>query len=120
MGAQVSTEQILHWNPDIILVHHSGSEPVPTVSVEDVLSEPALEPTNAVKNRKVYYTQGMISGWEHPRLFTEILYMAKLFHPDKFQDIDVEKEGDEIFKRFYGVDGLWTELSEKCGYYSWE
>jgi iron complex transport system substrate-binding protein len=120
LGAQVSIEQILHWNPDIILVHHSGSKSVPTVSVEDVLSEPALEPTNAVRNCKVCYTPGMISGWEHPRLFAEILYMAKLFHPDKFKDMDVEKEGNEIFKRFYGVNGLWTELSEKCGYYKWE
>lgn len=121
-GAKVSTEQILDWNPDVILVHRSGSKKAPkaSVSIEKVISEPALKLTNAVKNGRVYYTPGMICGWDHPRLFTEILYMAKLFYPDRFKELDVAKEADKIFKRFYGVGGLWEKLSKRCGYYEWE
>ena len=114
-AAEVSKEQVIAWNPDIILIHH-GSWEWPPVSVEDVLSDPDLQTVDAVKNHKVYYTLGMIYGWEHPRVFTELLYMAKRFHPDKFEDLDGEEEGNEIFKRFYGVDGLWTELGKECGY----
>jgi len=38
--------------------------------------------------------------------------MAALFYPDKFSDLDVEEECNEIFKEFYGVDGLWTWIVE--------
>ena len=114
MGTEVSIEQIIEWNPDIILIMHGSKKSTPTI--EDVLSDPRLQTINAVKNRKVYYTLGMCSGWDHPRVFTEMLYMAKRSHPDKFEDLDVEKEGNEIFERFYGVDGLWTEFATNIGF----
>ena len=108
-----SIEQIVKWNPDIILIH--GSPKTSTVR-EDILSDPGLPTVNAVKNRKVYYTLGPSSSWDFARVFTECFYMAKLFHPEKFENLDLEKEGNEIFKRFYGADGLWTELKEEGGY----
>ena len=114
-STMVSIEQIVAWNPDIFLIHH-GSSRASTPTVEDVLSDPRLQSINAVKNRKVYYTLGMWYGWEYPRVLTETLYMAKYMHPDKFEDLDLEKKGNEIFERFYGVDGLWTELGTECGY----
>jgi iron complex transport system substrate-binding protein len=58
----------------------------------------------------------MCCGWDHPRVFTEMMYMAKRCHPDKFEDLDVEKEGNEIFERFYGLDGLWTEFATNIGF----
>ncbi len=46
--------------------------------------------------------------------------MAKLFHPDKFADLYVEKEGNEILKMADGVDGLYTEMAELCDLYRWD
>ena len=112
----VSKEQIIEWNPDIFLVMRSSTKP--TLTVEDVLSDPDLQTVNAVKNHEVYYTPGAIHlvGPDHPRVITEVFIMAKLFHPDKFEDLDVEKEGNELFERFYGVDGLWTEIGGNLGF----
>ena len=114
MGTEVSIEQIIDWNPDIILIMHGSSKSKPTI--EDVMSDPRLQTIDAVKNRKVYYTLGMCCGWDHPRVFTEMMYMAKRCHPDKFEDLDLEAEGNEIFERFYGVDGLWTEFATNIGF----
>ena len=113
-GVEVSKEQIVKWNPDIILIH--GGPTHSRVKAEDILSDSALQTINAVKNHKVYYTYGYCWCWEQPRVITEVLYMAKLFYPDKFEDLDVEKEGNEIFKRFYGVNDLYTELGTELGY----
>jgi iron complex transport system substrate-binding protein len=86
--------------------------------VEDIWSDPDLQTINAVKNRKVYYTPAAfyMMGPEPPRAIIETFHMAKLFHPDKFEDLDLEKEGNEIFERFYGVDGLWTEIGGNLGF----
>jgi hypothetical protein len=47
--------------------------------------------------------------------------MAKLFHPDKFEDLNVEKECNEILERFYGVDNLYTLILDKYyDFYRWE
>ena len=114
----VLKEQIIDWCPDIILIH-SGSKQH-RVTVEDVLSDPELATLNATKNGNVNYTKGYYISWDPATGVTESLYMAKLFHPDKFRDLDVEREGNRILKRFYGVDGLYTWMQEHCDFYKWE
>ena len=39
------------------------------------------------------------------------MHLAKLFHPEEFEDLDVEEEGNEIYEKFLGVDGLFTEYA---------
>ena len=112
----VSKEQIIEWNPDIFHVMKSSIEP--TLTVEDVLSDPDLQAINAVKNHKVYYTPGAfyLVGADPARVITEVMIQAKYYHPEKFEDLDVEKEGNELFERFYGVEGLWTEIGGNLGF----
>jgi iron complex transport system substrate-binding protein len=114
----VSKEQIIAWNPDVILIH--GPSAPHSLSVEDVLSDPDLLTVNAVKNKRVYYTKGHFIGWDPATGLVEAYYMAKLFHPDKFKDLDVEAEGNSILEKFYGVDGLYTWILENSDLYRWE
>ena len=114
----VSIEQIIEWNPDIFLVMKARTSDKQELRVEDVLSDLRLQTINAVKNRKVYYTPGAfyLNGADYPRVIIETLIMAKHFHPDEFEDLDIGKEGNELFERFYGADGLWTELGGILGF----
>jgi len=112
---EVSIEQIIKWNPDIILVHCFSKEP--KITVESILSDPRLQTVNAVKNKRVYYTKGFYIGWDPASGLAEAYYLAKIFHPDIFKDLDVEAVGNEIFKEFYGVDGLYTYILEYFGKY---
>ena len=113
-----SKEQVIAWDPDVILIH--GFSKTPTYTIESILLDLDLQTVNAVKNRRVYYTKGWYSGWDPATGVAETFYMTKLFHPDKFKDLDVEEEGNEILKRFYGVDGLYTWMLGICDYYNWE
>ena len=115
----VSKEYIIAWNPDIVLMGSSPSKEH-SYSIEDVLSDPDLQTLNAVNNKKVYYAKGCMIGWDPATVTAEAFYFAKLFHPDEFADLDVEEECNEILERFYGVDGLYTEMVEKCDLYRWD
>jgi len=108
----VSKEQIIAWNPDIILVGTNIGRLDP--AVEDLLSDPDLQTVNAVKSGRVYYTLGAyyLVGADPPRVITEALVQAKLFHPNKFEELDIVEVGDELFDGFYSVEGLWTEFNE--------
>jgi len=116
----VSKEQIIDWNPDIILLHGGSKTDKWDLSIEDILADPDLQIVNAVKNGNVNYTKGYMIGWDPVTGLTEAFYMAKLFHPDKFKDLDVEEMNNEILKRFYGVDGLYAWLLENYDFHRWE
>ncbi|OPY54593.1 MAG: iron-dicitrate transporter substrate-binding subunit [Methanosaeta sp. PtaU1.Bin112] len=116
--ADISIEQIIDWNPDIILIHSFSKEPA--ISVEAVLSDPRLQSIKAVKTGKVYYTKGFYIGWDPASGIAESFYLAKLLHPEAFKDLDVEEKGNEILKQFYGADGLYTWTLDSVGnYYRW-
>ena len=123
--SEISVEKLVEWNPDVIFITNSGSsyrveggyqETPLALTVEQVLADPQLQTVNAVKNGSVYYVTGCCCSEPQQRVITSTLYMAKIFYPDKFKDMDLEKEGNEIFERFYGVDGLYTEFADNLGY----
>ena len=127
-GILVSREHIIKWNPDVIFVsryqqqawHNDGStKPIP-VTTGDVIADPLLQSVEAVKNRRIYYTTAFCNWWPQQRALAQVLYMAKLFYPERFADLDVEGECNRIFKRFYGEDNLYTEMANDLELYSWK
>ena len=112
----ISVEQFVKWNPDVIFIGKSSAG-TPSLTIEQVLADPKLQTVNAVKTGSVYYTTGCCMWEVIQRLITNSMYMAKIFYPDEFKDLDLEKEGNEVFERFYGDDGLWTEMADDLGYY---
>lgn len=114
----VSKEQIIAWNPDIILIH-SHLPGTHILSIEDVLSDPDLWSIPAVASEDVYYTKGFQFGWDPATGVIECFYMGKLFHLGEFADLSVEETGNEILEEVYGVDGIWTEMSEVFDLYTW-
>jgi iron complex transport system substrate-binding protein len=82
-----------------------------------VLSDPDLQTINAVKNKRIYYTSyAYCYGTPQDKNLAAAMYLAKLFHPDKFDDLDLEKEGNEIFEAFLGVDDLYSEYADYTGW----
>ena len=112
----VDVEQIIKWNPDFILIHGNYPPRERIVTVENVLRDPRLAAGAAVKNKKVFYTFGFWNWWDMGQVLVESLYLAKLFYPDKFAGVHIDKEGNKIFKKIYGVDSLYSSLSKflKC------
>jgi iron complex transport system substrate-binding protein len=106
----VSLEQVIAWNPDIIILHGFGGW-----KPEDLYNDPNWQPIKAVKERKVYKLTMGWTGWDPAGTVIQTMQCAKIFHPDKFKDLDVESEANKVFKFVYGVDGLYTRLKKDYG-----
>ena len=128
LGArEITVEQLIDWNPDFLFITNSGpayygaeaggfkSSPL-SLTVEQVLEDPRLQTINAVKNGSVHYITGCCMWYPHQRIMVGTLYMAKIFYPDELKDLDLEKEGNEIFEAWYGVDGIYTKMADELGY----
>lgn len=94
----VSMEQVLKWNPDVII---TGSP----VFYKNVYSDSAWENINAVKNKQVYLApQSPFNWFESPPGANTIIgipWTAKVIYPDKFEDVDLKSLTKEFYSKFY-------------------
>jgi iron complex transport system substrate-binding protein len=94
---EVSPEQLLLWNPDVIFTL-SGT------STEDILDDTRIQEVSAVKNAKVYAMPE--GGWDFGslRAIFAIKWMAWKLYPDKFSGINMNQEANNFFQTVYGTD----------------
>jgi iron complex transport system substrate-binding protein len=119
-GATVSLEQILLWDPEVILVQGNYPPSERQVTVEGILRDPRLASVRAVRDGRVHYTFGFWYWWDPALVLVETAYLARLFHPGSFPDFDLTREGDAIFKEFYGMDGLFSALCGVLDCHEWK
>jgi iron complex transport system substrate-binding protein len=104
----VSPEQVVAWNPDIIFI---GA--YKTGSTDDFYNNPYLQTVKAVKEKRIYIFPSNIDWWDYPapHCVLGILWTAKTLHPDRFADVDMSKVVDEFYLKFLGYS--FTELGGK-------
>ncbi len=98
---EVTKEQIIEWNPDVIFIHgYKGKS-----AVDEILSDPALKQVKVVKEGKVYGLFGPYIGYDPKTMIVDLYWAAKVLYPGKFKDVDVMKKGEKVFEFFYGNKG---------------
>jgi len=117
IGTIVTLEQVIKWNPDIVLIQGSFLPREREVTVEGVLGDKRLGSLKAVARRRVHYTLGFWYWWDPAGVLVETLYLARLFHPDKFGRLDLEEEGNAIYEMFYKKKDVFTELVKFLGFH---
>lgn len=101
-------EQILLWDPDIILVNEDGV-------ADYIMTNSQWSPLQAVKNKRVYQMPVGVSRWGHPGSLETplgLLYAAKLFYPDRFADIDIPQITREYYREFFRYELSDSELED--------
>ena len=112
---EVTKEQIIEWNPDVIFIHgYKGKS-----AVDEILNDPALQQVKAVKEGKVYGLFGPYIGYDPKTMIVDLYWAAKVLYPERFKDVDVIKKGEKIFTFFYGKKGarVFHEVIENRGLY---
>jgi len=97
-ASQVSLEQILLWDPDVIL----ANEPAVTAHMQ---TEPRWSAMRAVKSGRVYQMPIGISRWGHPGSLETplaILWAAKTIFPQRFPELGLPKETRDFYENFFG------------------
>ncbi len=93
-------EQIIIWNPDVIIVNEAGTDQI-------ILKSKKWAPIKAVQNKKVYTIPVGLSRWGHPgglETPLAILWTAKKVYPGYFAHIDLKKEIKQFYLQFFNID----------------
>ncbi|EKF87103.1 ABC transporter substrate-binding protein [Methanobacterium formicicum] len=94
----VSIEQVLIWNPDIII----ASDPT---FYQNIYSDPLWQNVKAVKDKQVYLVPNSPFNWfENPPGANTIIgipWTAKVLYPDKFSDLNLKNITQEFYSSFY-------------------
>jgi iron complex transport system substrate-binding protein len=99
---QVAMEQVIAWDPQVIFVQDRYPEVVGQIN-----SDPKWQSIDAVKHHRVYLMPEYAKAWGYPMpeaLAIGELWMAKKLYPQKFADIDMQKQADAYYQRFYRTD----------------
>ncbi len=119
IGTVITVEQILEWDPEIILVQGSFLPRERQVTVEGVLRDKRLSSVRATKQKGVHYILGFWYWWDPAGVLAETLFLARLFHPEKFGGLDLEKEGNAVYEKFYGEKDIFSKLIRSLGLHEW-
>jgi iron complex transport system substrate-binding protein len=98
--ATVSVEQVLAWNPDVIIT----IEPAVAAAVR---SDAVWAPINAVHTGRIYLSPTLPFGWvDFPPSVNRLIglwWLAKVLYPDQFPE-DLRPLTREFYKQFYHID----------------
>jgi iron complex transport system substrate-binding protein len=97
--AEVNREQIIAWDPDIILLGMNGA-----FGTEK--DDTNLKTFRAYKSAKIYNIPAGMFYWDMTSCETALLplYLGKKFHPDLFKDWDLIKEMKRFYSEIYEID----------------
>lgn len=96
---QVSLEQVLQWDPQVIFVQDRYPE-----VVKQITTDPQWQAIDAVKNHRVWLMPEYAKAWGYPMpeaLAIGELWMAKKLYPQRYKNVDVDAEAQDYYHRFY-------------------
>jgi len=114
--AVINYEQMMQWNPDIIIIDHAPDLPDPSASttsntpngsqvLDQILNDPQLQAINAVKNHRVYLSPEGAFFWDAGQQgILQLEWMAQLFYPDKFKSLNMTNEIKDFYSKFFSYN----------------
>lgn len=105
---QISAEQLLAWDPDVIVVNgEPKADKSGNSAAEDILSNPDYASLKAVQDQKVYGTPNAPFSWVDrpagPNRLIGMRWFSALIYPEYIK-CDINEEIYKFFDLFYHVD----------------
>jgi iron complex transport system substrate-binding protein len=93
----ITYEQILAWDPDVIILPGDAPDP------ESLPDHAAWDALRAVRSGLVYRNPKGVFPWDRygPEFVLQVEWAAKLLHPGRFQDIDLNTATRDFYRTFY-------------------
>lgn len=97
----VSMEQVMAWNPDIIIVGVAGVD-----GASAIKNNAQWKSVKAVQDGKVYNNPTGVFGWDRysPEEVLQLQWAAKTIDPDKFSSLDMNKIVRDYYKNYLGYN----------------
>ncbi|HHV07635.1 MAG TPA: ABC transporter substrate-binding protein [Firmicutes bacterium] len=105
--AQVSLEQVLTWNPDVIALVQ-GAKFTP----EELMADPKWQSIPAIKSGRVYQFPSNLESWDYPTpgAVLGLLWLTSTLHPDLYERTNLEGDAQAFYQQFYNIDVTAEEL----------
>lgn len=96
---EITLEEIIKVNPDIIIIGSNNAQQ----AIENVKQDPLWASIQAVKNGKIFANPLGTFAWDRysAEEALQILWAAKVFHPEKFTDVDMIKKAQNFYQKYY-------------------
>jgi iron complex transport system substrate-binding protein len=104
---EVSAEQLITWDPEVIIIGHYGSD----YKLDTVMNDPKLADISAVKNKRVYLLPDPDWEFMSPSALFGVEWVGSVLYPDKFKDVDILADANKFYQSVYGVNyiGPWQQ-----------
>lgn len=108
--SDISYEQLLAWNPEVIVI-----APEASYTKQDLLADEQLSNLAAVKNNQVYQMPSSIEAWDSPIPGSIVgsLWMASVLHSDVYSAERFQKDAIEFYRTFYRFEPTAEMLASK-------
>lgn len=94
----ISLEQVMAWNPDVLITGGPQSE------VDKIMTDPAWAELSAVKNKKVYTNPKGAFAWDRYGVDAALQpqWCAQILYPELFADFSIKDEVKKFYSTFLG------------------
>ena len=99
--ADVSYEQLLAWNPEVIIMASDAA-----YSKDELLADPQLQQLDAVKNGRVYAMPSAFESWDSPvpSALVGSRWVASVLHGEEYASEQFQADAADFYRQFYGVE----------------
>ncbi len=107
--ADISYEQLLSWNPEVIIIASGAS-----YTKDEILQDPQLSQLAAVQNGRVYAMPSGLESWDSPvpSVLVGSRWIAAVLHEDLYRFETFQADAEQFYRDFYQVN-VSTELLSK-------
>lgn len=111
----ISPEQLLQWDPDVILVCHDQGFSVEHSTLDAVLHDGRLKTLRAIRNQQIYQVPYKPFNFiDRPPSINRLIglkWLGHLLYPDTY-DYDVRAETVRFYHLFYNIDLTEEQLDD--------
>ncbi len=102
----VSYEQLLALNPDIIIVPTNATATSDPTYISNMLNDTIIEDVSAIKNNKVFVMPSGYESWDTPvpSGILGALWLLNKLHPNIYSDSDFKNDVNDFYKTFYSFN----------------
>lgn len=99
--ADVSYEQLLSWNPEVIIMASDAA-----YSKDELLADPQLQQLDAVQNGRVYAMPSAFESWDSPvpSALVGSRWVASVLHGEQYAFEQFQADAADFYRQFYGVE----------------
>jgi iron complex transport system substrate-binding protein len=95
----VSAENILEWNPELVIVSQYFNGDLDKLSQEN-----KYQNVSAFKNNQLYRVPSKLEPWDFPSpsAFIAQLWLAQKSYPAQYEDLNYQKQVNDFYQTLYG------------------